>query len=57
MLSFVINSIDAATFASVSRWIERAMAVAPHEIVGVRDARSMCDGYRRGPGLANRSQG
>ena len=48
MLSFVINSIDGAKFASVSRWIERAVADAPHEIVGVHDARSMCDGYRRG---------
>ena len=48
MLSFVINSIDAAKFASVSGGIARAMAGAPHEIVGVHDARSMCDGYRRG---------
>jgi tetratricopeptide (TPR) repeat protein len=48
MLSFVINSIDAEKFASVSRSIERAMAGAPYEIVGVHDARSMCDGYRRG---------
>jgi hypothetical protein len=48
MLSFVINSIDAAKFASVSGWIERAMAGAPYEIVGIHDARSMCDGYRRG---------
>ena len=48
MLSFVINSIDAAKFASVSGWIERATSGAPHEIVGVHDALSMCDGYRRG---------
>jgi tetratricopeptide (TPR) repeat protein len=48
MLSFVINSIDATKFASVSRSIERATAGVPYEIVGVHDARSMCDGYRRG---------
>ncbi|HET9337886.1 MAG TPA: glycosyltransferase [Casimicrobiaceae bacterium] len=48
MLSFVINSVDAAKFAAVSRSIERATAGVPHEIVGVHDARSMCDGYRRG---------
>jgi len=48
MLSFVINSIDAEKFASVSQSIERAMAGTPYEIVGIHDARSMCDGYRRG---------
>lgn len=47
MLSFVINSVDAAKFAAVSRSIERATAGVPYEIVGVHDARSMCDGYRR----------
>jgi hypothetical protein len=48
LLSFVINSVDAAKFAAVSRSIERATAGVPHEIVGVHDARSMCDGDRRG---------
>jgi len=48
MLSFVINSIDAGKFASVSRSIAGAMGEAPYEIVGIHDARSMCDGYRRG---------
>ena len=48
MLSFVINSIDPAKFASVSSWIARATGGEPHEIVGVHDAKSMCDGYRRG---------
>src|SRR6188768_4336735 len=48
MLSFVINSIDAGKFASVSRSIAGAMGEAPYEIVVIHDARSMCDGYRHG---------
>lgn len=48
MLSFVINSVDPAKFASVSASIARATGDARHEIVGIHDAKSMCDGYRRG---------
>ncbi|CAG0989951.1 hypothetical protein BURK1_02211 [Burkholderiales bacterium] len=48
MLSFVINSIDPAKFAAVGATITRATGGARFEIVGIHDAKSMCDGYRRG---------
>jgi hypothetical protein len=48
VLSFVINSIDATKFAAVRASILAATAGARFEIVGIHDAASMCDGYRRG---------
>ena len=48
LISFVINSIDPAKFAFVSASITRAMGGGRFEIVGIHDAKSMCDGYRRG---------
>ncbi|MCC6380585.1 MAG: SEC-C domain-containing protein [Burkholderiales bacterium] len=48
MLSFVVNSIDPAKFAAVSASIARSVRGATHEVVGIHDARSMCDGYARG---------
>ncbi|MEO8485108.1 MAG: glycosyltransferase [Betaproteobacteria bacterium] len=48
MLSFVICSVDAAKFAGVTHSLERCLDGAPHEIVGVHDARSLCEGWARG---------
>jgi hypothetical protein len=48
VLSFVINSIDASRFDAARRAIVAATRGARVEVVGVHDARSMCDGYRRG---------
>lgn len=48
MISFVVNSIDPAKFARVGSAITRAMGGGRFEIVGIHDAKSMCDGYRRG---------
>jgi hypothetical protein len=48
LLSFVINSIDPVKFAAVRASIARATGGAPVDVVGIHDARSMCDGYRRG---------
>jgi hypothetical protein len=50
--SFVICSIDPAKFESVSRAIRERMAGEPHEIVGVHDARGICEGYNRGAARA-----
>ena len=47
MTSFIICSIDAAKFSAVSRDIAERMADEPHEIIGVHDAKSMCEGYNR----------
>ncbi|HEY8245642.1 MAG TPA: glycosyltransferase, partial [Casimicrobiaceae bacterium] len=48
MISFVICSIDAAKFAAVSSSLAEAVGGEPHEIVGVHDARSLCEGWARG---------
>jgi len=48
VISFVINSITPSKFAAASASIARAMDGEPHEVVGIHDATSMCDGYRRG---------
>jgi GT2 family glycosyltransferase len=48
VLSFIICSIDAAKFAAVTRSVARAFGDAPHEVVGVHDARSLCEGWTRG---------
>ena len=48
MISFVICSVDAAKFAGVERSLARALDGAPHEIVGIHDARSLCEGWARG---------
>ena len=50
--SFVICSIDPAKFESVSRAIRERMAGEPHEIVGIHDARGICEGYNRGAARA-----
>lgn len=48
MLSFVICSIDEGKFAAVNASIGAAMAGSPFEVVGIRDATSLCEGWSRG---------
>ena len=47
MTSFIICSIDPQKFRDVSQNIRQRMASSPHEIIGVHDAKSMCEGYNR----------
>ena len=48
MISFVICSIDDAKFAAVSASVAAAAGGAPFEVVGIHDARSLCEGWARG---------
>jgi len=48
MISIVICSVNGTKFAAVSDHYHRLMADEPHEIIGIHDAVSMCDGYNRG---------
>lgn len=48
MLSFVICSIDPAKFAAVTASIDAATGGEAHEIIGIHDARSLCEGWNRG---------
>jgi GT2 family glycosyltransferase len=52
LISFVICSIDDDKFNRVGRQIEQAMAGTPYEIVGIHDAKSLCEGYNRGAARA-----
>ena len=48
MTSFIICSIDPVKFRFITMAIAQRMAGRPHEIIGIHDARSMCEGYNRG---------
>ena len=48
MISIVVCSIDPEKFAAVRETYARHMGEAAYEIVGVHDARSLCEGYNRG---------
>src|SRR2546421_166684 len=48
MTSFVICSIDQIKFRAIAHNIGTVMGGEPHEVVGVHDARSLCEGYNRG---------
>ena len=52
--SVIVCSIDPWNFAQVSTHFERLLAAAPHEIIGIHDARSLAEGYNRG---LNRARG
>lgn len=52
MISVVVCSIDTAKFSAVKATFARALEGSAHEIVGIHDARSLCDGYNRGLALA-----
>ncbi|MDK2122905.1 glycosyltransferase [Parachitinimonas caeni] len=47
-LSVVICSINPDRFAAVSAQYQQALAGFDHEIIGIHDARSLCEGYNRG---------
>jgi hypothetical protein len=46
-ISVVICSIDADKFQRVSTLYHRLLAFVKHEIVGIHDARSLCEAYNR----------
>lgn len=46
--SVIICSINAAKFAQITQCYEHLLADRPHEIIGIHDARSLCEGYNRG---------
>ena len=48
MISIVICSIDADKFAAVRETYAGHMGATPYEIVGIHDAKSLCEGYNRG---------
>ncbi|MBM3345119.1 MAG: hypothetical protein FJY55_01250, partial [Betaproteobacteria bacterium] len=48
MISVIINSVTPDKFACVSANYRRLLGSVPHEIIGIHDARSMCEGYNRG---------
>jgi GT2 family glycosyltransferase len=47
LISVVICSVDAAKFDAVRASYARAFGGEPYEIVGIHDARSLCEGYNR----------
>jgi hypothetical protein len=48
IVSCIICSITPARFTKISANLERLLADVPHEIIGIHDARSLCEGYNRG---------
>lgn len=48
LVSAIICSIDPEKFASVSTNLRERLGDHPHEIIGVHDAKSLCEGYNRG---------
>lgn len=48
MLSVVFCSIDDARASSIERHYRVLLGEEPHEIIGIRDARSLAEGYNRG---------
>lgn len=48
MISIVVCSVDRAKFAAVTASFAAALGDTAHEVVGIHDAVSLCDGYNRG---------
>ena len=48
MISVIVCSADDTKFAQVKAEYGRVLHGTPHELVGVRDARSLCEGYTEG---------
>ncbi|MCL2589935.1 MAG: glycosyltransferase family protein [Betaproteobacteria bacterium] len=46
--SVIVCSINPWNFAQVGTHFERLLAGAPHEVIGIHDARSLAEGYNRG---------
>jgi hypothetical protein len=53
-VSVIICSIDPPSFERAAASYRRLLAAVPHEIVGVHDAASLCEGYNKG---ARRARG
>lgn len=47
-ISIIICSIRPEQFARVSANYHALLSAVPHEIIGIHDARSLCEGYNRG---------
>ena len=47
-VSIIICSVDRQLFAQVCATYRAVFAAVPHEIIGIHDARSLCEGYNRG---------
>jgi GT2 family glycosyltransferase len=48
MISIVICSVDDARFRAVSRNYADVLRGEPHELIRIRDAKGLCEGYNRG---------
>lgn len=48
MISVIVCSIDSAKFAALKSTYAQHMGEEPYEIVGIHDAKSLCEGYNRG---------
>lgn len=48
MISIIICSIDERKFAAVSQNFAALLSGEPYEIIGIHDAKSLCEGYNRG---------
>jgi GT2 family glycosyltransferase len=53
VISVIVCSVDDAKLAAVRESYARAFGDAAYEIVAIRDARSLCEGYNRGLRLSN----
>src|SRR5262249_53240510 len=53
-ISFVICSIRPERFDAISKRIDALFAAHETEVIGIHDAKSLCEGYNRG---ASRAQG
>ncbi|MGH7179394.1 MAG: glycosyltransferase [Tepidisphaeraceae bacterium] len=56
MISVVICSVTAAKFDAVSQMYHRALGTCAHEIIGIHDAQSLCEGYNRALGRCSGEQ-
>jgi GT2 family glycosyltransferase len=54
MISLVVCSIDPAKFNALSQNLAEKMGGEAYEVIGIHDAKSLCEGYNRG---AARAQG
>lgn len=48
MISVIVCSIDSAKFTALKSTYAQHMGEEPYEIVGIHDAKSLCEGYNRG---------
>ena len=48
MISIIICSIDPKKFSNITRNYTELMRGEPFEIIGIHDAKSLCEGYNRG---------